>query len=135
MYRMKLLQKTRPLGPYSGPASKRPKSETPLMVWFRASGQTIYSLARAIGADPKTVYHWMYGQCIPELVYAFKIEAVTEGGVGVESWLGTELAKLQWQLCHADHDSMAARARKKSREYYYRKKKKERQYGKDTSTD
>lgn len=46
----------------------------------------------------------MYGQVIPELVYAFKIEALTEGGVPVESWLGTELAKLQWEHVHSNWD-------------------------------
>ncbi len=103
------------------------------MVWFRASGQTVFALARAIGADPKTVYHWMYGQCIPELVYAFKIEAVTEGGVGVESWLGTELAQLQWKLLHADHEGMPEKSRQRQRRYNQRKR--ERQYGSDSSTD
>lgn len=99
---MKSLAKSRPLGPYSGPANKRPKSETPLLAWFRASGHTVVGFARALNCDPKSVYLWMYGQVIPELVYAFKIESLTEGGVPVESWLGTELAQLQWKHIHCN---------------------------------
>lgn len=59
----------------------------------------------------------MYGQVIPELVYAFKIESVTEGGVPPESWLGTELAKMQWQLIHADHEGRNDANLKAARKY------------------
>lgn len=123
----------RPLGPYSGPAAQRPKSETPLLVWFRASGLSVMEFSREIGADPKSVYHWMYGQVIPEVVYAFKIEAVTRGGCPVESWLGTELAKMQWQNIHADLEGREDHHRRAQRKYEAKLKKEMESYGQDTS--
>jgi hypothetical protein len=76
-------------------------------------------------------YLWMYGQVIPALVYAFKIEAVTQGGCPVESWLGTELAKMQWKYIHADHDRYDEDHRRNELARYHRrqKKKREQQYG------
>lgn len=52
--------------------------------------------ARQVGCDYKMARYWANGQAVPTLVYAFKIERATEGGVPVASWLGTELAKLMW---------------------------------------
>lgn len=86
---------------------------------------TVWAFAQLIGANPKTVYYWMYGQVIPELVYAYKIEMATEGGVSMVSWLGTELAKMQWEHNHSDIEN-ELEMRRRSNKKYYQKKQRER---------
>ncbi len=102
-----------------------------MLVWFRASGHTVVGFSRALNADPKTVYLWMYGQVIPELVYAFKIEALTEGGVSVESWLGTELAKIQWAAQHSNWKKYSEDHQRNQEKYMERIRR--RQNGEDAS--
>lgn len=76
---------------------KRPGAETPLSVWLRTRGITQYQFAKVIGCSPKAVEWWASNRSMPGLVYAFKIERATQGGVPISSWLGTELGRLMWR--------------------------------------
>ncbi len=75
---------------------KRPKSETVLSTWLRVNGKSRFALAREIGCDPKMVGYWADGRSLPSLIFAFKLERATNGGVPLESWLATEIGRLQW---------------------------------------
>ena len=87
----------RPSPPIAGKnARKRPPSITPLSLWLKANQKSQCSLARDLGCDPKLVKLWTTGRVIPGLVYAFKIERQTEGGVPASSWLGTPLGREMW---------------------------------------
>jgi hypothetical protein len=44
------------------------------------------------------VDHWRLGKVMPGLVYAFRIEQATGGGVPVAAWMGTERAKAEWSI-------------------------------------
>lgn len=81
---------------YSGAPNKRPKQETLLALWMKSRGISQDKFARLVGCNGKMVDYWTTGRCLPGLLYAFMIEKVTEGGVGVESWIGLEIAKEQW---------------------------------------
>jgi hypothetical protein len=74
--------------------NKRPKCETPLGVWIESTGTSRFSLAKQLGCDPKMVQRWTDGRALPGLVYAIELERVTQGGVLVYSWAGTELYKM-----------------------------------------
>lgn len=75
---------------------KRPPSETPLSLWLRANSISRYGLAKRLQCDVKLVKLWSMGKCLPSLVYAFKLERETEGGVPASSWLGTPLGLEVW---------------------------------------
>lgn len=53
--------------------------------------------AKTLGCATRMIDLWQYGQVIPGLVYAFAIEMWTEGGVSVDSWLGTSLGRFTWE--------------------------------------
>lgn len=76
------------------PAHKRPKGDTPLRVWISRTGTSHFALARALGCDPKMIGRWADGRALPGLYYAIELERVTQGGVLVYSWAGTELYTL-----------------------------------------
>lgn len=84
------------------PAHKRPKGETPLLAWLRATGVSRFWLARKLGCDPKMVSIWADGRGLPGSVYMIMLEIVTEGGVPVMSWTGTDLFKLTLRNCGVD---------------------------------
>lgn len=88
----------RPAPLYYGntPANKRPINQTLLHTWLKQHGISRNGFARMVGCNPKMVDYWSDGRCIPNLIYAFQIEAVTEGGVSADSWLGTEAGRLAW---------------------------------------
>ncbi len=90
----------RPKGPrtiYSGAANKRPRERGQLHEWLKQHGLSRDSFAKLIGCNGKTLDFWCDGQSIPTLHYAFMIEMVTEGSVGVETWLGTTMGKMIWE--------------------------------------
>lgn len=78
-------------------AYKRPAEETMLTLWLKAHGVSKNRFGRLVGCAPRMVDLWCNGQAIPGLVYAAVIEKVTEGGVSMETWLGTELGKHLWK--------------------------------------
>jgi DNA-binding XRE family transcriptional regulator len=77
--------------------SEKPIFDSPLADWLRLQGVSQYAVARDLGCDRKTVVYWAQGRVLPTLIYAYKLEAFTKGGVPVASWLGTELAKMMWR--------------------------------------
>lgn len=77
-------------------AHKREINPTLLDQWIKAHGVSQLKLSRLIGCMPKTVEYWCKGQTMPDLVSAYFIEKVTEGGVPATSWLGTAIGKLVW---------------------------------------
>lgn len=79
------------------PRHKRPTAETALSTWLRARGITQYQFARTIGADERAVGFWACNKSLPTLVFAFRIEQATQGGVPVSSWLGTTLGRILWK--------------------------------------
>lgn len=79
------------------PAHKRPVTPTLLHEWLAARGTSRNKFARQIGVNHKTVDYWCDGRVMPELVPALRIEAITEGGVPVESWVGTPLGRMMWK--------------------------------------
>lgn len=79
------------------PRHKRPTAETSLSTWLRARGINQYQFARMIGADERAVSFWACNQSLPTLIFAFRIEQVTQGGVPVSSWLGTALGRILWK--------------------------------------
>ena len=92
----KLGRAPRDYGPWSATPNKRPRGMTPLLAWLRATGGSVQQISNATGYSLQTVYQWLYGQKLPDLVTAFRLEQYSHGGVAVEGWLGTELAKMQW---------------------------------------
>lgn len=91
---------------------------TPLRAWLDATGTSRYALAKELNCDPKLVKRWTEGVAIPHLVYAFKLEQATQGGVPVASWLGTTLGRELWARMGIDfrqwRDQVAGYARRKS---------------------
>lgn len=65
-------------------------------MWLKANSMSRYGLAKVLQCDVKLVKLWSQGRCIPTLVYAFKVEQATKGGVPVSSWLGTPLGREMW---------------------------------------
>ena len=81
---------------YSGRAVRRPQEETMLALWLKAHGVSKNKFALMIGCSSKMVDLWTSGRVIPGLIYALKIEQQTQGGVGMEMWVGTSIGKAQW---------------------------------------
>lgn len=88
------------------PRQKRPVSDTPLAAWLSVNGMSRFAFAREVGCDPNMVQLWANGRCLPSLVYAFKIDRATRGGVPPASWLGTELGRLTWNNTGRDWDRL-----------------------------
>lgn len=88
------------------PAHKRPKGDTPLRVWISRTGTSHFALARAVGCDPKMIGRWADGRALPGLAYALKLERVTQGGVLVHSWAGTDLCQLIMNNTGVDWDAL-----------------------------
>lgn len=65
--------------------------------WIKAHGLSRDAFAKLVGCNGKMVDFWCDGQVIPGLIYAFKIEQVTEGSVSAEMWLGTDIGKFYWR--------------------------------------
>lgn len=80
----------------------RPPSTTALSIWLKANGVSRYEMARRVKADPKQVKTWETGRVLPNLVYAFRIEQATKGGVPASSWLGTPLGRMMWNTIGLD---------------------------------
>ncbi len=76
--------------------NKRLKHLTPLAIWMRENGKSVVSLARELKVNVRSVFYWMNGQVLPDLVSAFKIEQGTKGEVPAEAWLGTPIGKALW---------------------------------------
>lgn len=85
-----------PLYKKGGKVNQRPPCDTPLMAWCEANDISIGAIARAVGVSYVAASLWATGRCLPHLVNAYKIERITHGGVPVSSWLGTEVAKAEW---------------------------------------
>lgn len=82
--------------------------EIPLRVWLDENGKTPYWIAKNLCVFPRIVGRWMAGQCIPDLVSAYKIERLTRGEIPVSSWLSTPLGKHLWEHGVADWDRFMA---------------------------
>lgn len=78
--------------------STRVGCPTPLDEWLIQNGVASTTLARRIGCHLRMVDHWRLGKVMPGLVYAFRIEQATGGGVPVAAWMGTERAKAEWSI-------------------------------------
>jgi DNA-binding XRE family transcriptional regulator len=76
---------------------KRPHCPTPLAAWLRKMGSSAASFARLVGCNRRTAQLWVNGQCLPSLIYAYKIDEITRGEVPPASWLGTEIGKAEWE--------------------------------------
>lgn len=90
------MSKTTPTTIYTGHAQKRPQEDTTFGLWLKARGISKNKAATLIGCSPKMVDLWTSGRVIPDLLYALKIEQITEGGVGMEMWVGTALGRHRW---------------------------------------
>lgn len=97
---------------------KRRGCVTPLKLWLAEQGIAPYRFCFMVGANPKQVYLWVNGQGMPSLLYAFKIDAVTKGGVPVSSWLGTERGR--WEMAHLGSDLEAWMAQQKANHRKYK---------------
>jgi transcriptional regulator with XRE-family HTH domain len=86
-------------------AYKRPKEMTQLREWLQENNMTMEAFARKMGTNKTHVGWWATGRTLPGLIYAFRIEQVTAGGVPASYWLGTLLGKMQW-------NSISSRARR-----------------------
>jgi hypothetical protein len=78
------------------PPYKRPITYTLLDKWLKARQIPDSVFAGQLGCDLKMITYWRQGQCMPDLVYAFRIERQTQGGVPVASWLGTPMGRALW---------------------------------------
>lgn len=70
--------------------------ETIFGKWIKMKNLTYGQVATMIGASVRSVKYWAYGQSLPCLIFAFKIEQKTQGKVPVASWLNTAIAKAKW---------------------------------------
>jgi hypothetical protein len=112
--------------PFSRKPHLRPKSETALAEWVKATGESMFGLAKRLQRHPSQVRYWVDGQQLPSLIDAFLLERETAGAVPVASWLGTELAKFLVSQRGTDWTNLSAlrkdemrrndKARKKRRE-------------------
>lgn len=73
--------------------------ETAFHNWMVNTGTRQDHFALLIGCTRGSVRNWRYGQVMPSLVYAFRIEALTRGAVPVTSWMDTPAAKWLWDQC------------------------------------
>lgn len=86
--------------------------DTPLALWLGEHGISPWEFAKTISADRKSVIGWARGTSIPSLIYAFRIEQATNGGVPAASWLGTKLGMRQWQEFGSIHYGRASKRKK-----------------------
>ena len=76
--------------------SQRPVERSALAMWLRVRGISKARFASSLGCSKKSLDFWCDGQVVPTLIWAFRIERATGGGVPAVSWLGLEIAKTQW---------------------------------------
>ena len=74
------------------------RASTPLGQWLKSNGHSLTQLAKDVGVCLVQMQFLAYGQRMPGLVTAFKIEQATRGEVPAISWLATELGKYQWTV-------------------------------------
>lgn len=90
------MAKPKPITIYTQHAQGRPQEDTTFGLWLKARGISKNKAAKMIGCSSKMVDYWTTGRVIPDLLYALKIEQITEGGVGMEVWVGTSLGRARW---------------------------------------
>jgi len=96
--------------------------ETPLNAWLDAHPDwSAYRIAQLMGISYATVGSWRWGRYIPGVVHAFKLEAVTNGGVPASSWLGMDSAKRIWAGTSDLVKQQVARRRSVAKNYYKNK--------------
>lgn len=94
---------------------ERPPLENPLRSYLDAHPEvSLYELAKQMACDYKTMRTWANGWVVPSLVYAFKLQHLTEGAIPASSWLATEMAKAQWNAS-ADWEGWQERRREEQR--------------------
>ncbi len=77
-------------------ANDRPIQPTALDFYMKSRGISLFEFGRRLQVDWSAVKSWCNGQALPTLVNAFKIEKFTEGNVPAESWLSTDIGRIQW---------------------------------------
>lgn len=77
--------------------------ETPLRAWCEATDTTPFAVSKGLGVAHSAVWKWYKGLTLPSLVLAAKLEEWTDGGVLLVAWLGTDLAKAQYNWRPEDH--------------------------------
>lgn len=68
---------------------------------------SIRTIGKAIRAQHTQVKAWMEARALPNLVFAFRIDQYTKGGVPASSWLGTPLGRNLWHSMGTDWDEWA----------------------------
>ena len=76
--------------------SLRPIVSSPLRDWMLRTHMTQYRLAALLDTTLRSVNFWATGRVMPDLVTAFRLQAVTGGAVTPEMWLGTAIGKALW---------------------------------------
>lgn len=77
----------------------RERRPTALDDWMRAGGVSNIALSQMVGCGVNIVQYWRQGQCLPNLLYAFKIERATKGAIPAVYWIDTDLGREQWGEC------------------------------------
>lgn len=108
---------TKKPGPRPNPF-KGTATPTPLADWLEATNTSIQKLALGVRASYHDAHSWVRGRQLPGLIYAFRIDEFTRGGVPVSSWLGTELGKWRYANQGCDNDEWLARKAEYNRRYY-----------------
>lgn len=83
-------------GPRIGTNQGLATEYTPLDTWLKDAGYSSERFANDTGLSTNTVTRLRRGVCLPSLITAFTIERYTRGEVPATCWLGTMLAKLEW---------------------------------------
>lgn len=79
-------------------AQKRPIERTRLYHWLQEANISYRRFALMVGTTELHVGYWAQGRVVPSIVYAFRVELLTKGGVPASSWLDTTLARSAWNL-------------------------------------
>lgn len=95
--------------------------ETPLRAWCERHDASILSVARRLRLSFSTVYNWFTGKRLPDLVNAFRLEKLTEGGVPAVSWLGTARGSTRYSE-GIDIDREARQRLESKKRFYARKR-------------
>lgn len=94
--------------------------------WGRINGETIFGnwikhknftfghVASLTGASIRSVKYWAHGQALPSLLFAFKIDQISQGKVPVASWMDTAIAKAKWHNPHVAEKTDAKPREKKA---------------------
>lgn len=110
---------------YGKAPHRRPISDTPLDAWLRARQISRTAFARSLGVTHRTVHLWCNNQALPDLVNAFRISQLTEGGVAPSMWMGTELAKFLMVHDKADWEGTREKRRSQNRRAYIQRKRRD----------